>query len=916
MKEWQAAGTILLVFLNVYLITGQNHYSIPEEKEHGFLVGNIAKDIGLNISNLSDRKLSVIFGSKKQYFEVNLETGHLYVNERIDREEICGENPLCLLDFEIVVENPLNLYPTEVEIQDINDNPPAFAKNQQQIEILESTLPGARFPLDYAQDPDVGLNSLQKYYLSPNQNFKLHMQTGSDGGKYVELVLEKPLDRENQKDYLLTLTAVDGGVPARSGTVQIHIIILDVNDNVPAFPQSVYEVSMKENTKLGTLVLKLNATDNDEGSNGEITYSFSRISHSARKLFNLDPVTGEIRVIEVLDFEETEAYQMDVEAKDGGGLTVRCKVLIEILDENDNVPEVTITSRSNSIPEDCSLGTVIALLKVHDLDSGNNGKIECFIFEDSPFLLTSSFQNYYKLIINRALDREQISEYNITIVAKDKGLPPHSTIKVLHLQITDVNDNPPVFQKTPYMVYVMENNPSGFSIFAVQASDPDWNQNARVTYSIIESRIHGIPLSSYISINSENGQIYALGSFDYEKFREFEIHVKAQDGGSPSLSSNVTVKIFILDQNDNVPEILYPSLTDSSAIIELVPRSSEAGYLVTKVVAVDADSGQNAWLSYRFLKVTESGLFQIGLHTGEIRTSRPFRDTDVIKQTLLILVKDNGLQALSVTVTLNVLLAESFNEVLSDMRSLTDDSVYNANLRLYLIISLVLVSFVFILTITIILILKVRRARNARLFESAVTNHPTMSTLRFPPLYNEKSFIQTYPYEFILQTDPESSEFKFFQPHIQNTLKKLDVASNSETLISGHEVLEGGASPKLPEKQIPPNTDWRFSQGQRPGTSGSQPPTDEIAAWPSNQMDSERLQNMMAAAAAANEPSDGGSTMGAGTLGLSTRYGPQFTLQHVPDYRQNVYIPGSMSSLSNAGQQGGKKKKSGKKDKK
>nr|XP_014343525.1 PREDICTED: protocadherin gamma-A3 isoform X9 [Latimeria chalumnae] len=915
MQGWQMEGIVLLILFDFCVVIDQIRYSIPEEKELGFLVENIVKDIGLNIRDLNDRRLRVVFGSKKQYFDVDLENGHLYVKEKIDREELCGESSLCVLHFEIVVENPLNLYQAEMEIKDVNDNSPTFAMNEQQLQISEATLPGTRFPLDSAQDPDVGSNSLQSYFLSSNDYFTLDMQTSATGSKHIELVLEKPLDHEKQRDHLLTVIAVDGGVPVRSGTIQIHIIVLDANDNAPVFAQSTYKVSLMENTLIDTLVIKINASDNDEGSYGDITYGFSRITRKTRQLFNLDSVTGEIRVNGVLDFEDIRDYEMNVEAKDGGGLYAHCKVLIEIIDANDNPPDVTITSLSNSIPEDAVPGTVIALLKVNDLDSGNNGEIHCYILDDSLFKIKSSFEKYYTVTTDGTLDREEISEYNITIITKDRGSPPLSSSTIIYLQITDVNDNPPMFQKTSYTVYIAENNAPGSSIYVVESWDPDWNQNARVTYSLMESQIHGLPSSLYISINSDNGQIVALSSFDYEEFREFEIRVKAQDGGSPSLCNNATVKVFILDLNDNAPEVLYPSLIGSSAVIELAPRSSEVGYLVTKVVAVDADSGQNAWLSYRLLKVTESGLFQIGLHTGEIKTSRSFQDTITVKQILHILVKDNGQPSLSVTVTLSILLAESFTEVLSDISSLTDDSEHNFSLTLYLVISLASVSFLFLLTIMILLVIKIRKATNVRRFASAGTGLSAMSSLKFPAMYGEKSPMPTYSYGLCLNTDPGNSEFKLHNHNTPNIINYTNTTSNSGTLETGRDLI-GEDIPLHFPKQIPPNTDWRFSQGQRPGTSGSQPPTDEIAAWPSNQMDSERLQNMMAAAAAANEPSDGGSTMGAGTLGLSTRYGPQFTLQHVPDYRQNVYIPGSMSSLSNAGQQGGKKKKSGKKDKK
>uniref|UniRef100_H3ABH6 Cadherin domain-containing protein n=1 Tax=Latimeria chalumnae TaxID=7897 RepID=H3ABH6_LATCH len=771
MHKWQIAEFFLLIWISFYTVIGQVRYSIPEEMERGFLVGNIIKDIGLNIKDLEDRKLRVIVGSKKQYFDVNLGTGNLHVSERIDREDVCGDSSACVIDFEIVVENPLNLYRVEVEIKDVNDNPPTFAKTKQQLEMSESTLPGARFRLNYAQDPDVGLNSLQNYHLSDNEHFILQTQTGSDGSKFMDLVLEKQLDREKQKEYLLTVTAIDGGVPVRSSSAQVHVNVLDSNDNFPVFPQSLYKLSLVENTVIGTLVLKVNATDIDEGSYGKVTYSFSKISERARQIFDIDSETGEIKVTGNLDFEEAAFYEMEIRAKDSGGLTVYCKVLLEVIDVNDNPPEITVKSFTSRIPEDAFPGTVIALLNVDDHDSGENGKVICSIPENLPFTLKSSLYNYYTLTSNRTMNREQISEYNITITARDKGVPPLTASKSVLLKISDINDNPPVFNQTSYTAYVNENNPPGSFICSVKATDLDWNQNARLTYSITETRIHGKPVFSYVSINPENGNIQALRSFDHERFRDLQIQVKAQDAGSPPLSNNVTVNVFILDQNDNAPEILYPPQRNNASAIELAPRSAVPGYLVTKVVAVDADSGQNAWLSYKLLKAAEPNSFLVGLHTGEIRTTRLFVENDVVKQTLAILVKDNGRPTLSATVTLNILVADNFPEILPDLDRLSTDKDHNSSLTFYLVISLASVSFLFLGFIIVLMIVKVRHWRSSRLFHSMNTK----GTPYFPPCYSEadgfRTLPQTYSYEVHLTTNSNKNEFDFFKPSKQSAFE-------------------------------------------------------------------------------------------------------------------------------------------------
>ncbi|XP_061899901.1 protocadherin beta-11-like [Entelurus aequoreus] len=767
---WRGAAS-LFVFLCFFLngTEAQIRYSIPEEMKKGSLVGNVAQDLGLDLKRLRSGRARIVTGENVQYTELRTDKGLLVVHERIDREQLCGDVTPCSFTFEILLENPMELHPVTIEVLDVNDNAPAFKNNHLQFEISESAALGSRFVLESAHDADVGANGLQSYILTPSDHFVLKEHVSPGGSKYAEMVLQKGLDREEQPRLSLKLVAVDGGNPQRSGTVNININILDINDNAPVFNQTTYKSKVVENAVKGTHVLTVNATDADSGSNAKVTYSFSKSNAEIEDTFHINEETGCITVAKQIDYEKEKTIEFMVEAKDQGGLADSAKVEIEVIDLNDNVPVINVMSFTSPVSEDSPAGTTIGIINVKDLDSGENGHVRCAIEGRVPFRIKSNVRNYFALLTDADLDRESVPEFNITVVASDSGSPPLSSKMTFNLKVSDVNDNAPVFPVSLYTANIAENNHPGVSVLKVSAKDPDENQNARVSYMLEEHEIGGTPVTEFVSVNAESGVISAVRSYDYEQIKELVFTVRAQDGGSPPLSSNVSVRMIIQDQNDNAPQVLYPVQTGGSVLAEMVPRSADVGYLVTKVVAVDVDSGQNAWLSYKVHKATDRALFEVGLHNGEIRTVRQVTDKDAVKQRLSVLVEDNGQPSRSATVIVNVAVADSFPEVLSEFTDFSmHDKEYNDKLTFYLVLALAVVSFLFITCLLLIISVKVYRWRQSR-----VLYHSNLPVIPYyPPHYSDTlgtgTLQHVYNYEVCRTTDSRKGDMKNMQAMSQS----------------------------------------------------------------------------------------------------------------------------------------------------
>ncbi|XP_073342612.1 protocadherin alpha-3-like [Pagrus major] len=707
----------------------QISYSISEEVDKGTAVGNLAKDLNLSVQQLHSTGLQLTSVHNKRYFDINNESGVLFVNERIDREELCPNTVKCSLNIEAILSNPRSLHRIEVVINDINDNAPSFLEEITTIEMSESSYVGERHLLPIAHDADVGTNSVKTYKLNPNDHFSLDIQSSGDQSVSAELVLQKALDREKQAVIELTLTAIDGGKPPKTGTLQININVLDVNDNSPVFSKSLYKVQVVENANIGTTLLTLTATDLDDGVNGQLEYSIiGRGRLSPDDKFALNDNTGEITVKGNIDYEENQAYEVRVQARDKGTppRIAHSKVLVEVIDVNDNAPEISVSSLMSPVKEDAEIGTAVAMVTITDKDGGKNGLTHCKITGSVPFKLKSNYKNYYSLLVDGPLDRESVSQYNVSITATDEGTPSLSSTNVINIHISDVNDNPPRFLEPVINVYVKENSPTGSTIYTLTTLDSDLNENAKATYHLINSSPKTTPIASMVTVNSETGDIVSLQSFNFEELKTFQFKVQATDSGVPPLSSNVTVNVLILDENDNNPTILAPYSEHGSVNSESIPYSAEAGYFVAKIRAVDADSGYNALLSYHLSEPKGNNLFRIGTSTGEIRTKRRMSDNDLKTHPLVVLVSDNGEPSLSATMSIDVVVVESTADIQTQFRHVPIKEESFSDLNLYLLIAIVSVSVIFLLSLISLIAVKCHRTDGnfSRYGAPMITTHP------------------------------------------------------------------------------------------------------------------------------------------------------------------------------------------------
>ncbi|KAM8994269.1 protocadherin alpha-13-like isoform 9-T9 [Ara ararauna] len=824
---------VLVLQLGWALVGGQVRYSVPEEAKAGTVVGRLAQDLGLEAGEPEARRLRLVSQGRRASVEVSGASGALVVSSRLDREELCGKSAPCSLRLEVLVERPLRVFHVELEVTDINDNAPIFPAARKNLSIPEyTTLPGSRFPLEGASDADVGANAQLSYSLSPSEHFRVEEENSNSRSKSLFLVLTKPLDRETVPIHHLVLSATDGGRPPLTGAMELLVTVLDVNDNAPQFNQSVYNAVLPEDALEGTLVARVSATDPDLGVYGEVIYEMDTVvPPSASAAFRIDVKSGEIRLTGALDFERAALYDLHVKSKDQGTppLSGHCKVVVEVLDVNDNAPEVWVTSLSVPVPEDAAVGTVVALLSVSDRDSGANGRVRCTVRPPAPFGLVSTFAGSYSLVLREALDRERVSEYEVEVRAEDGGSPALRASRGLRVPVSDVNDNAPAFAQAVYTVLARENNAAGAELARLWARDPDEADNGRVSYSVSESgggaAVSGVgwrPASSYVSVDAESGRLWALQPLDYEELQVLQFEVRAVDAGEPALCGNATVQLFVLDENDNAPVLLPPagggpvagsagsaaSGAESGTLWAWATWGAAAGQVVAKIRAVDADSGYNAWLRYELWEPRGKGPFRVGLYSGEVSTARALEEADGPRHRLVIVVRDHGEPARSTTATLSVSLVEGSEAALAASGS--GSSVVGlrpaegraaaasaTTTNVWLVVAICAVSSLFLLAVVLY-----GASRWAP--RSAVLSGPGPATLVCASEVGSWSYSQRQSRSLCVADGAGKSDLMVFSPNFPPPAGSAAKETHPE-------------APALLQTPKHPNPDWRYSASLRAG---------------------------------------------------------------------------------------------------
>ncbi|XP_057677236.1 protocadherin-16-like [Corythoichthys intestinalis] len=645
-----------LIFLAMVLpasVLGALELQLDEEQPAGTVVGDIGAGLPpgetAGLYFISDHEGTGVGGD----LNIDETTGIITTARRLDREQRDRYSFIAVTVTGVTIQ-------VSVTVNDINDHAPQFPKSKVLLKIPEHTVPGTRFSLDPAADADKDQFTTQGYSIregNVGQVFSLETKRAANKALYLDLVVNGLLDREKRSGYTLVIEAFDGGSPRRVGSMTLEVAVTDVNDHTPVFNQSRYHAVISESLPQGSSILQVFATDQDEGDNGLVLYEINRRQSDPERYFVMDLKSGVITLNRPLDYELKRVHELVVQARDNASHpeVSNAFVTIHVRDYNDNQPTMTIIFLSEDgsprISEGAQPGQYVARISVTDPDYGEYANVNVSLEGgDGKFALTTKDSIIYLIYVDQELDREERDSYDLRVMATDSGTPPLRAESSFTIRVTDVNDNPPLFDQRAYRQSIPEAVYPGSFVLQVTARDKDQGPNGEVRYSLLKG---ADSRWDWFSVDPLTGIITTAAALDFESEPSPGVTVVATDGGRPPLSSTARVDVLLQDANDNTP-VFSKSFYNAT-----VEENAPVGTCFLQVSATDGDRGSFGAVSYELVSsgAAASALFTVDKESGQLCTSSVIdRDDGPGAFELTVIATDGG--GLSSVVTVRVSVAD------------------------------------------------------------------------------------------------------------------------------------------------------------------------------------------------------------------------------------------------------------------
>ncbi|XP_029375177.1 protocadherin-16 [Echeneis naucrates] len=632
--------SIVLVLIQSTTVLGALELQLDEEQPAGTIVGDISAGLPpgetASLYFISDHEGTGVGND----LNIDETTGIIKTARRLDREQRDHYSFIAVTMTGVTIK-------VSITVNDINDHVPVFPKKKATLKIPEHTAVGTRFSLEPATDADKDQLTTQGYAIregNVGQAFRLETKRGANKVLYLDLVVNGLLDREKRSSYSLVLEAFDGGSPRRMGSMSLEVTVTDINDHAPVFNQSRYHAIISESLPQGSSILQVFATDEDEGDNGLVLYEINRRQSDPDRYFVMDVKSGIITLNRPLDYELKRVHELVVQARDNASHPEvnNAFVTIHVRDYNDNQPTMTIIFLSEDgsprISEGAQPGQYVARISVTDPDYGEYANVNVSLEGgDGKFALTTKDSIIYLIYVDQVLDREERDSYDLRVMATDSGTPPLRAESSFTIQVTDVNDNPPLFDQQSYRQTIPEVVYPGSFVLQVTARDKDQGPNGDVRYSLLKGKNSH---SDWFSIDPVTGIITTAAALDFESEPAPSVTVVATDSGRPPLSSTANVDIVLQDVNDNTPTF------SSSFYNASIKENTPAGTCFLEVSATDEDRGSFGAISYTLGSGSGSVLpahFTLDKETGQLCTSTALdRDEGLDKFDLTVTATDGG----------------------------------------------------------------------------------------------------------------------------------------------------------------------------------------------------------------------------------------------------------------------------------